>query len=102
MRIRNVVLSLAAAALLAGTVHAASQADYDKAVADATTAVKAAAAAGNEWRDTGKILKKAAKAAKGGNFDKAVKLARKAEFQGKMAEQQAIEQANAGNPTYLY
>ena len=102
MQTRHIAISVAVAAMLCGSVHAVNQADYDKAVAAAQAEVKMAAEAGNEWRDSGKLLKKAAEAAKAGDYDKAVKLAQKAEHQGKMAQQQAIEQANAGNPTYLY
>jgi len=102
MKIKYTLISIAAAVLLSSAVHAASQADYDKAVAAAQASLKEASAMGNEWRDSGKLLKKAAEAAKGGDFAKAVKLAQTAEFQGKMAQQQATEQANAGNPSYLY
>lgn len=49
-----------------------------------------------EWRDTGKLLKKA-RAAKGkGDFDEAVKLAGKAESQAKNAVAQANAQKDAG------
>jgi len=48
-----------------------------------------------EWRDTGKIIKKAKKALKAGEYDKAVKLANKAKAQSTMALQQQREQANA-------
>lgn len=51
---------------------------------------------GNQWRDSGKLLKKA------GDFAKAVTLAQAAKFQGKIAQQQAAKQAHAGNPSYLY
>ena len=42
-----------------------------------------------EWRDTGKIIKKAKAAAKDGEFDEAVKQANKAKKQAEMALQQA-------------
>jgi len=102
MKIKHTLISMAVAALLGGAAQAASQADYDKAAAAAQSSLKAAASVGNQWRDSGKLLKKAAKAAKSGDFAKAVKLAQAAEFQGHMAQQQASEQANAGNPSYLY
>lgn len=38
-----------------------------------------------EWRDTGKLIKKAKKASKKGDYDKAVKLANKAKRQAKLA-----------------
>jgi len=100
MKIKHILLSLAAAMVLSGGGHAASQADYHQAVAEAKASLKAAA--GNEWRDSGKLLKKADAAARAGDFDKAVKLAQAARLQGTMAQQQAVEQANAGNPSYLY
>ena len=42
-----------------------------------------------EWRDTGKLIKKAKKASKKGDFDKAVKLANKAERQANYALEQS-------------
>ena len=57
-----------------------------KTMDQANTAIMAAEKVNNqakkvfyEWRDTGKIIKKAKKAKKKGDFDKAVKLANKAE-----------------------
>lgn len=78
------------------------EAEFQKALAAAKAAQKAAAAVKNEWRDTGKLIKAAEAAAKKGDYAKAIKLARDAEFQGNMAVQQAKEQENAGNPDYLY
>ena len=102
--IKKTLLSLAitSALALSGAALAAGQADFDKAYAAATAAVKKAAAMKNEWRDSGKLLKKAQKAAKAGDFAKAIKLAKAAEFQGRMAQEQALANANAGNPDYLY
>ena len=102
MKIKHILIAASAAALLSGGAIAASQADYDSAVANAKAAQKVAKSAGGEWRDTGKLLKQAAKAAETGDLAKAVKLAQAAEFQGKMGAQQANEQANVGNPSYLY
>ena len=102
MKTKYTLISLAAAFLLSGAVHAASQADYDKAVAAAQAALKTASSMGNQWRDSGKLLKKADEAAKAGDFAKAVTLAQAAEFQGRIAQQQATEQAYAGNPSDLY
>jgi len=51
---------------------------------------------GNQWRDSGKLLKKA------GDFAKAVTLAQAVRLQGKIAQQQPAKQAHAGNPSYLY
>ena len=52
-----------------------------------------------EWRDTGKILKKARKAKADGDFDTAVKLAKQAERQAVMAYAQYEDQKNA-QPRY--
>ncbi len=88
--------------LLAGTSFAASQADFDKAYAAAEAARQEAAKMKNEWRDTAKMLRKAKKLANTGELDTAIKMAKAADFQGKMAVKQTKAQANAGNPSYLY
>ena len=87
-----------AAALTAGCAGGAAKTaeDYNQALADAKSAVSKAKKAKNEWRDTGKILKKAAAAAKAGDYDKATKLANKAKRQGELALIQANAQKNAG------
>ncbi len=59
------------------------------AIAAATSMNKKAKKAEFEWRDTGKLIKKAKAAAKDGEFDKAVKLADKAKKQAEMALKQA-------------
>lgn len=102
--IKTSLLSVAAttALLFSTATFAAGQADFDKAYASAEAAVKKAASMKNEWRDSGKLLKKAKEAAKAGKLDKAISLAKAAEFQGKTGQQQAMAQANAGNPDYLY
>lgn len=74
----------------------------EQAIADAKAAEKAAAAADNEWRDTGKIIKAAEKALAAGDTAKAEKLAATAEFQGHEGVIQAEANQNAGNPDYLY
>lgn len=81
---------------------AATQATATAAIAEAKKAQKAAAAAKNEWRDTGKMIKKAEGMLKKGDFAGAEKLARKAERQGHDAVAQASTQQGVGNPSYLY
>ena len=54
------------------------------------------AAAGNEWRDVGKLLKKAEKLAAEGKNEAAIKLAKKVQKQNEMALIQAEAQKNAG------
>ncbi len=79
-----------------------AQLAYENALKDAKTEKKKAAAVGGEWRDTGKILKKADKAAKKGDYGTAKKLAQKAAFQGRAGQEQAASQVGVGNPGYLY
>jgi len=74
---------------------AASKADYNAALVEANKSLKAAINVNYLWRDSGKILKKAAKAAKAGDYEKATKLANKAKHQGDMAVKQSKDQANA-------
>ncbi|TNF98793.1 MAG: hypothetical protein EP297_07185 [Gammaproteobacteria bacterium] len=84
--------------------------EYMAAVAAAKSAKKKATAVGYEWRDTGKMIKKAEEIAKGAAdsekagdkeaaiaaYQKAAKLARKAEKQSHDAVKQQMQQANAG------
>ncbi len=79
---------------------AMAQAAIDK----AETSRQHAASVQGEWRDTGKIIKKAKAAMKEGQFDKATKLARKAERQGSFGYEQAISQQTQKDlttPSYL-
>lgn len=99
---KKTLTAAAIALMLAGTSFAASQADFDKAYAAAEAARQEAARMKNEWRDTANMLKKAKSLAKAGKLDAAIKMAKAAEFQGKMAMEQARTQTNAGNPGYLY
>ncbi len=68
----------------------------EREIAAAEAARKAAAKMGHEWRDTGKILKKAKQAAKAMDYAKATKLAKKARLQGELAQAQATAQQSAG------
>jgi len=74
----------------------ATEATYKAALAEAKASINIAKKAHYEWRDSGKILKKADEAAKAGDFKKATKLANKAKRQGIMALTQSKDQANAG------
>lgn len=63
-----------------------------------------AATVNGEWRDTGKLIKKAKAAAKDGKYAKAVKLAKKAERQGSYGYEQAVSQRSLKSltmPSYL-
>ena len=94
------IIKLAIASALAFSLAACQSAptktaaDADMAIKAATTANKAVKKVNNDWRDTGKILKAAAKAKKEGKFDEAVKLATKAENQAKNAMAQYNAQKN--------
>ncbi|MDH5230243.1 MAG: SoxXA-binding protein [Gammaproteobacteria bacterium] len=74
----------------------AMPANYDEAVAQAKAEIKKAKSMGHEWRDSGKMLKKAEKAHKTGDKDKAIKLAMKAKKQGELGQMQAKDQKAAG------
>ena len=78
-----------------GTANA-TQEDYNAAVEEAKKSLKTAGKANYEWRDSSKILKKADKAAKAGDFSTATKLASQAKNQGDLALAQSKQQANAG------
>lgn len=78
------------------------QGTYESALAAAKAEQKKAASVGGEWRDTGKIITSAEEAAAAGDYAKAKSLADKAAEQGRLGQQQAASQVNAGNPSYLY
>lgn len=100
----NLAGMLLSAAILAGCTStggpgadaAASQETYNQAVKQAKIALTQAHKANNVWRDSGKLLQNAEKAAKSGDFQTATKLALKAKRQGELAVQQAESQKNAG------
>jgi hypothetical protein len=87
---------------IAGSALAADKAGAEAAIAAAKASQKAAGAVGGEWRDTGKMIKKAEEAAAAGNYGEAEKLAKKAEAQGKLGKEQALSQKGVGNSGYLY
>jgi len=86
----------------AAPAMSSEQASYDTAVAGAKAEQATAKKMGGEWRDIGKTLGKADKAAKSGDYAKATKLANKAANQGKLGQAQASSEAGVGNPGYLY
>jgi len=90
----NLKLVLATLALsLTTSVMAGGAADAIKAAKEAQ---KAAAAAGFEWRDMGKMIKKAEKLAKEGKGKKATKIANAVVMHGKAALKQAALAKTAG------
>ena len=72
----------------------ANAADPVAAIAAAKEAQKQAASVDGEWRDTGKMIKKAEKLLKDGDADKAAKLAEAAEAQGMLGYMQATSQTS--------
>jgi hypothetical protein len=92
-----------AGSLMAGTCLAAEApaCDLKAEIAAVQAAHKQAKAAGGEWRDTGKLVAKAEAAAAAGDCAKATGLYTKAKGQYDMGHEQALSQANAGNPAYL-
>jgi hypothetical protein len=91
-------LALAAEAKKAADPRAAM---VEQAIANADAARKKAASVKGEWRDTGKIIKKAQAAAKAGKYDDAMKLAGKAREQGELGYAQAVAQRDLRMPSYL-
>lgn len=69
-------------------------------LAAANAAKKKAASVGGEWRDIGKILKKAKKALEAGDGAKCVKLANKARRQGEIGYAQALAEQTKMDNSY--
>ena len=80
-----------AAAAFTSSAFAGSAED---AIADAKAAQKQAHSVGGEWRDTGKMIKKAEKLLSEGKTDEAEKMARAAEAQGMLGYMQATSQSS--------
>lgn len=78
MSLHKTFITFAFTALLSTGAFASA----DSAIAAAEAANNAAKAVGYEWRDTGKMIKKAKQLAKQGKNSEAIKLAKKAEQQG--------------------
>ncbi|VAX06323.1 hypothetical protein MNBD_GAMMA25-1807 [hydrothermal vent metagenome] len=78
------------------TPPVASGDDASAAISKAEQKVKMARDVNYEWRDTGKVIKKAKAALKKGDNKTAIKLANKASNQSDNALKQYAEQKNAG------
>ncbi|MFP4131588.1 hypothetical protein [Thiohalospira sp.] len=96
---RKTFLTLASALVLAAcSSGGGTSAEADK-VREAISAAEKendkAAEMGFEWRDARKFIKEAREELDKGNTDKAMELAREAEFQGEQGQKQAQTQANA-------
>jgi len=77
------------------------RAQVEQAIQAAEAARKKAASVKGEWRDTGKMIKSAQKALKAGDYEKALKLAKKAHQQGELGYKQAVSQKELRMPSYL-
>ena len=97
MKITTIFTRAALLALLITPLSSMAASSFDKAVKEATAEIDKAKAAGFEWRDSRKFLKKAAEAEKSGDHNKAMKLVAKAKKQGILAVAQAHDQKNAGS-----
>ncbi len=96
---KKLLLAATAALFLnacAYTPPAASTDDAKAAISQAMEKTQQSAKVGYEWRNTGKIIKKAKAALKKGDIDTAIKLANKAGRQSDNALKQYAEQKNAG------
>ena len=97
----SLLRTAALSAVLAFAATGCASMGYEQATQDADAAIKKAASVGGEWRDSRKIMKKAAEAAKAGEFDKASKLANKAKQQGELGYAQAMAEKTADG-SYLF
>ena len=96
MLMKKIALAALIAGLtVAGAAVAADKASAEAAIAAAKAAQKSAGAVGGEWRDTGKMIKKAEKLLKEGKTKEAAKLAQEAEAQGMLGYMQATSQTKA-------
>lgn len=93
--VRTVLLT---AALFASNVSATTPAETAQLISEATAILDKASAAGGEWRNSRKLLKKARAAAKEGKLNQAVLLADEAKQEGELAYTQAMAE-NAKVPT---
>jgi hypothetical protein len=97
LRLTKNLLLATALTLSAGTyIATASAADMsaEQAIAAAKDARKQAISVGGEWRDTGKMIKKAEKLLKEGKAEEAKKVAEAAEAQGMLGFMQATSQTS--------
>jgi hypothetical protein len=90
----SVLLAALAGCATGGGSTAATAADYDAVYKQAENEIKLAAKTGFLWNNTEGFLKQAEEAKKAGDFDKAVKLAKKALKEAQLAQQQAKHEAN--------
>lgn len=95
---KKISILVAATFMLVGTSAFAdgpSKNEAATAIGNAVKSIEAAKDVRGEWRDSYKVLGKAKKAYKKGDFAEAVKLAGKASRQGEMGKAQAMAETNA-------
>lgn len=101
MKILMILIMAIFMGLSSSMVIAADQKTAESAIDAAEKSRTRAASVDGEWRDTGKLIKKAQEAMKNGQFDKAVKLANFAQRQGQHGYEQAVSQKTLKMPSYL-
>ena len=89
---RQLMLAISIATAGAAFSGSALAGAADKAIADAKAAQKQAASVGGEWRDTGKMIKKAEELLKEGKTKEAAEMAEAAEIQAMLGYMQATSQ----------
>ncbi|TDY01740.1 DUF4398 domain-containing protein [Thiohalophilus thiocyanatoxydans] len=91
------IMAMTAALTLAAcaTGPSMSEQDANNAISAAKSELNKAKNVNYAWRDTGKMIKAAEKAAKEGEYEKAVDLANEAEKQSELAQKQSREQKDA-------
>ena len=92
--LKQIILAASIAVMAASFAGGALAGPAEDAIAAAKDAQKQAASVGGEWRDTGKMIKKAEELLAQGKTEEALKLARAAEAQGMLGYMQATAQSN--------
>ncbi len=102
------IMSMLAAAIAFGGATSSLLADeasaekVQKLIDAADAARKEAASVNGEWRDTGKMIKKAKEKLAEGDYVGAAKLANEAAKQGHLGYEQAVSQKTLKMPSYLH
>jgi len=91
---KTMLLAATFAIFTSGYLTSAHAVDAAAAIMAAKDAQKQASSVGGEWRDTGKMIKKAEKLLKAGKDEDAAKLAQMAEAQGMLGYMQATAQTS--------
>jgi hypothetical protein len=92
--LKTLLLTASVAVFSCGYLASVNAADMsaEASIAAAKDAQKQAKSVGGEWRDTGKMIKKAEKLLKEGKAKEAAKIAQEAEAQGMLGYMQATSQ----------